>query len=563
MAAAGVGFAVVASRTGERTRPAATATNGKIAFATSVSGQWQIVTVNANGTVMTPLTDLPTDQFHPAWSPDGTRIAFDAQGEGMQIDIMDVDGSNLQTLTEGPGWNYLPAWSPDGASIAFVSNRDGNDEIYVMNADGSGQKRLTADADEDLSPSWSPNGTRIAFQSNRDGRNRIYVMNPDGSGVIRLTDSEGFDPAWSAYDAWIAFASTKDGNPEIYVMNVDSSKEIRLTHDTSHDWNPIWSPDRSKIAFESDRDGDVGIYVMNSDGTDLHQLLDTGAQACCQAWQPMAAGEMSATPSDGPSASEPVATDDPPKAAEPTPFVPDPTIEDGSARLDVTWPDGSAATLVYPAELDLESRGIQPDVSYLWADDPPSTHPIVFLHGPPGVEVEYVEGEPRAALPLPGGGEAALWAASESQFTRHRDIRWWVVYRTDSWAILASLQQESSADVLAGSLSVSESETGFPSVMASGPLALAEGFGESEGPVLTLGDANAVPDVVSGLLDGTVFLSPDGCSGGPEFDPEHLDYYGSNCLGEGSVFASIYGDPAFIRSVLQGIRVEYFSPPSA
>ena len=83
-------------------------------------------------------------------------------------------------------------------------------------------------------------------------------------------------------------------------MNADGSKEIRLTRDPSPDWNPIWSPDRSKIAFESDRDGDVGVYVMNSDGTDLHQLLDTSAQACCPAWQPIAAGEMSAAPSDGP-----------------------------------------------------------------------------------------------------------------------------------------------------------------------------------------------------------------------------------------------------------------------
>ncbi len=237
-------------------------------------------------------------------------------------------------------------------------------------------------------------------------------------------------------------------------------------------------------------------------------------------------------------------------------------IDGGTARLEMTWPDGSSATLVYPAELDLGSSGIQPDLSYVWAGDPPTDHPIVFLHGPPGVEAAYVEGEPRAMLPLPGGGVATLWAASGSQFTRHRDISWWLVYRTDTWAILASLHQGSSADGLAASLSVSESDTGFPFVIALDPLSLAEGFGESEGPVLAFGDANAVPDVVSDLLDGIVFLSPDGCSGGPEFDPEHLDY-GSNCLGEGSVFVSIYGDPAFIRAVLEGVRIESFSLPSA
>lgn len=67
---------------------------------------------------------------------------------------------------------------------------------------------------------------------------------------------------------------------------------------------------------------------------------------------------------------------------------------------------------------------------------------------------------------------------------------------------------------------------------------------------------------MSGLLDGTVYLSPDRCYGGPEVDSEDLDYYGSNCLG-GDVFASIYGDSAFIRDLLEGLRVESFSRPPA
>jgi hypothetical protein len=301
VAAAGIAFAVQAFRSTESsTRPAATVENGKIAFATDLDGQWQIVTAYDGGTAVTPLSDLPTNQFHPAWSPDGSRIAFDAQSGGgeTQIHVMDANGSNLQALTKAPEWNYLPAWSPDGARIAFVSNRDGNDEIYVMNADGSGQERLTSDPDEDLSPTWSPDGSRIAFQSNRDGFNRIYVMDADGSGVIRLTDSEGFDPAWSPDGARIAFVSTTDGNPEIYVMSSDGSNVTRVTHDPSHDGNPNWSPNGSKIAFESDRDGDVRVYVMNSNGTDVHRLLETGAQACCPSWQPIHADQVSPAPSD-------------------------------------------------------------------------------------------------------------------------------------------------------------------------------------------------------------------------------------------------------------------------
>jgi len=281
---------------------------------------------------------------------------------------------------------------------------------------------------------------------------------------------------------------------------------------------------------------------MNADGTDVHLLVDV--QGCCPSWQPTPTSDVVPSPRG-------------PPTGERRPFIPEPTIEGDTARLDVTWPDGSAATLAYPTALELVSGGIQPEVSYVWKADPPPRHPILFLHGPPGVEAGYVEGDPRATIPIPGGGEATVWAAAESRFTRNRDIRWWLAYRTESWAILASLEEESDADALAGALSVSESATGFPIVSAAGAVALAEGFGESEGAVLAVGDANAAPDLVSDLLGGTVFLAPDACSGGPELE---LDSYGSNCLGEGNVHASVYGDPSFIRSVLEGLIVESFSP---
>ena len=76
--------------------------------------------------------------------------------------------------------------------IAFISNRDGNDEIYVMNADGSNQTRLTNNPAM-IRPSFSPDGSKIAFVSNRDGNYEIYVMNADGSNQTRLTNNPATD----------------------------------------------------------------------------------------------------------------------------------------------------------------------------------------------------------------------------------------------------------------------------------------------------------------------------------------------------------------------------------
>jgi hypothetical protein len=265
-------------------------TEERIAFSAYSAGHWQIFSARPDGSERTQLTSLPTDQFHPAWSPDGTRIAFSTQNADgdMEIHVMNADGSNIVQLTKGPGWSYLPAWSPDASRIAFVSNRDRNDEIYVMDADGSDQTRLTDDPDEDLSPVWSPDGTLIAFQSNRADRNEIFVMAPDGTRIRKLTDMPGsgeFDPAWAPDGTTMAFASDRDGNPEIYVMNADGSGVVRLTNDPAHDWKPAWAPDGSRIAFESDRDGGTALYVMELDGSEPVRLTGAETDTCCPAWQ--------------------------------------------------------------------------------------------------------------------------------------------------------------------------------------------------------------------------------------------------------------------------------------
>src|SRR5216117_1854859 len=109
---------------------------------------------------------------------------------------MNADGSDPRNLTNNPGGDDTPAWSPDGTRIAFTSARDGNWEIYVMNADGSNATRLTDNGAQ--MPAWSPDGTRIAFTSARDGNWEIYVMNADGSDPRNLTNNPAADggAAW-------------------------------------------------------------------------------------------------------------------------------------------------------------------------------------------------------------------------------------------------------------------------------------------------------------------------------------------------------------------------------
>lgn len=284
----------------------------RLAFASDRDGNYEIYTMNDDGSGLTRLTNDPAEDSRPSWSPDGTRVAFDSDRSGnYDIYVMNADGSGLVRLTDDPSHDVFPVWSPDGTRIAFASLRAETDpacdpcnwELYVMQADGSGQTRLTNDPAEDFGPTWSPDGTRLAFDSNRDGSYNIYAMNVDGSGdLTNLTQDPSGSPAWSNVNAaWspdgtrIAFTTLRDEpdpfncdpcNWQIYVMGSDGSGPARLTDHTADDDHPAWSPDGGRIAFVSWRDGNAEIYVMNADGSNLVRLTNHPANDWDAVWAP-------------------------------------------------------------------------------------------------------------------------------------------------------------------------------------------------------------------------------------------------------------------------------------
>ena len=131
--------------------------NTKIAFTSRRDGNWEIYTMNPDGTDLINLTNHPVADFHPSWSPDGTKIAFGSNRDGnWEIYTMNPDGTDLINLTNHPADDYHSSWAPDGTKIAFGSNRDGNEEIYTMNIDGTDTVRLTNHPSVDIFPAWSP-----------------------------------------------------------------------------------------------------------------------------------------------------------------------------------------------------------------------------------------------------------------------------------------------------------------------------------------------------------------------------------------------------------------------
>ena len=248
-----------------------------------------IYVVNADGSGRRRLTRDPAEEFDPAWSPNGAKIAFSRfDGRRYQIFVMNPDGTDPVQLTQGEGSASDAAWSPDSSRIAFTRCSAGSCDIYVMNADGSRETRLTqGERPGEWDPRWSPDGRRIVFAD----IGGIVVMNADGQDWQRVTNGPADDnnPDWSPVGTQIAFDGSRglwDG--DIYVVEPDGARMTNLTDSQPLDSNPSWSPDGRMIAFMRRRNRHVQarLFVMNADGSGQTNLRAIGDPYSRPSWSP-------------------------------------------------------------------------------------------------------------------------------------------------------------------------------------------------------------------------------------------------------------------------------------
>jgi len=178
------------------------------------------------------------------------------------------------------------------SKIVFISDRDGNDELYMMDYDGHNQTRLTFNKVRDYMPVWSSDGKVVAYTSYAENEAGLYIYNPYEGDRIRLPiKGTNYAPAFSPDGKKLAFCSTQeDGNAEIYVATSNGKNLKRLTFNNAIDTAPSWSPNSREIAFTSDRSGSPQIYVMDAEGSNVRRVSFGGTYHDAPAWS--SSGDM-------------------------------------------------------------------------------------------------------------------------------------------------------------------------------------------------------------------------------------------------------------------------------
>jgi TolB protein len=276
------------------------AKNGRIVFQVHVGRYAQLFTINPSGTGLKQVTHIAfsgdTEGAEQAsWAPDGSTIAFDGQS-GNRVNLFTIrpDGTGLAELlplaANPDSYAGAPAYSPDGTKIAFDQDYPNSKPtlhgIFIANADGSDPRRVTTgirtSSAYDTNADWSPDGSRLTFTRVKDSQQAaVFVVNTNGSGLTRLTpwQLDAANGSWSPDGSKIVFDSYYDTqyrkSANLFTVGPSGGAMTQLTHLTGGEtqaFGPVWSPDGKEIVWHKKGPGVNQLFLMDARGGHVRQL---------------------------------------------------------------------------------------------------------------------------------------------------------------------------------------------------------------------------------------------------------------------------------------------------
>lgn len=279
---------------------------GKIAYECLIDGNWEICSMDDDGSQVVQLTNTTAIEQRPSISPDGKQIAFWSTISGQyEVYLMNADGANVTKLTTNAtndaSYGRI-TWHPSGQSILYVAKNDGVHNVYLIGKDGSNPSALFADGYDRNWVSYNKNGSKI-FYSKGQPYNfyscEVYSSNADGTNETRLTNfATGYSDvgvsAWPGVmevngEGKIVFVRGVAYNKfQLFMMNEDGSSQQQITNSDSSDYNPIGNYSVPNVIYYYSRSssGAVDLWKINYDGSGLTKMTTSGVNANPSWWVP-------------------------------------------------------------------------------------------------------------------------------------------------------------------------------------------------------------------------------------------------------------------------------------
>lgn len=252
--------------------------SGRIAYILKRAGRFELQVADADSQNAVTVTASQEPLISPAWSPDGTRLAYVSfEDQKPVVYVQNLADGSRQAVARFRGSNSAPAWSPDGRTLAVALSKDATSQIYLLNLDTRELQRFTRGGAIDTEPVFSPDGRWLYFTSDRGGSPQIYRAALDTGATTRITFEGGYNvsPALSPDGRTLAFVHRRDGRFQIAVMDL-ASRQMQTLTDTAFDESPSFAPNGRQLLYATLVNGRGVLATVSVDGRVRQRLSQSG-----------------------------------------------------------------------------------------------------------------------------------------------------------------------------------------------------------------------------------------------------------------------------------------------